>query len=357
MFIKRRRALIKSAMESGCNVVCAATPQNLFYVTGFWGDGTAVIDQDETTLFTNSLEGERAKLFARNCDVIVSEIGKSLRKMVLDNISTKGKVCFDGVQLPLQIAIKKVLKKDVIFNPDIFYSIRRIKDETEISALARAGQIMDGLLSYALSLIRPKVSERELAAELLSKAISRGCDIPSSPTTQNPIIVASGPNSSFPHGNLTDRKFSEGDIVIIDIVIRFEGYIVDTTRTFAVGKVKDEIKDAYEAVKSAQNKGIKVIKPGVLTGYVDEKVRGIIDEKGYSQFFIHSTGHGVGLDVHESPSLKIGGKEVLQKKEVVTVEPGIYIPNKFGIRIEDTVLVSDKTVPFTKFSKEFLTLG
>ncbi|MCP8304414.1 MAG: M24 family metallopeptidase [archaeon] len=357
MLTKRRRSLLERARKKGYDIVCSATPQNVFYTTGFWGDGTAVISQDGTTLFTNPLEGERAKRSAKDCDVIVSEMGKSLKELVLRHVSSKGKVCFDGVQMPLQIAIKKALKEDAIFDPDVFYSVRRIKDEGEISAIAQAGKIMDELFNHALTLIRPKVRERDLAAELLAKAVSFGCDLPAFSSTQNPMIVASGPNSAFPHGDLTERRLSEGDVVVIDIVIRFKGYVIDTTRTFALGRVEDEIKDVYEVVRSAQEEGIKAVKPGTITGDIDRKVREVIDEKEYGKFFIHSTGHGVGLDVHEPPSLKIGGKEVLQKGEAVTVEPGIYMPDKFGIRIEDTVLVSEKTKPFTRFTKDLLVLG
>ncbi|MCP8318329.1 MAG: aminopeptidase P family protein [Candidatus Methylarchaceae archaeon HK01B] len=357
MFTKRRRSLLEKARKKDCYIVCSATPQNVFYITGFWGDGTAVISEDGTTLFTNPLEGERAKRSVKDCDVIVSKIGESLKELVLRHVSSKGKLCFDDIQMPLQITIKKVLKDDVIFDPDIFHSVRRIKDEGEISVITQAGKIIDKLFSHVLTLIRPKVRERDLAAELLAKAVSFGCDLPAFPSTQNPIIVASGPNSAFPHGDLTERKLLEDDVVVIDIVVRFKGYIIDTTRTFALGRVQDEIKDVYEVVRSAQEEGINAVKPGATTGDVDKKVREIVDAKGYKQFFIHGTGHGVGLDVHEPPSLKIGGKEVLQNGETVTVEPGIYIPHKFGIRIEDTVLVSERTKSFTRFTKELLVLG
>jgi len=354
MLTKRRRALLKSAREIGCNIVCSATPQNVFYITGFWGDGTIVISQDGTTLFTNPLEGERAKSSAKDCNVIVSEMGKSLQELVLSHLAPESKICFDDVQMNFKNTIKKVLKENVFFIPDIFYSLRRIKDEGEILAMVQCGKVIDELFDYALTLIRPKVSERELAAELLAKAVLFGCDLIASSFTQNPIIVASGPNSAVPHSVLTDRKFLEGDMVIIDIFIRFNGYIVDSTRTFAVGRVEDEIKDVYEIIRLAQEKGIRTVKPGMITGDIDTNVREIVNAKGYGKFFIHGTGHGVGLDVHEPPYLKINGKEVLQKGETVTIEPGIYFPNKFGIRIEDTVLVSENIKSFTKFTKELI---
>ncbi|MEM3437306.1 MAG: aminopeptidase P family protein [Nitrososphaerales archaeon] len=357
MFKKRRELLLEAARKNGCEIVASATPQNIFYTTGFWGSGTAIIKEDSTYLLTSPLEGERAKKNAKDCDVIVSKIGKSLKDLVLEYIGSKGKVCFDDVEMSLQFSIKKALKDDVIFDPDLFYSVRRIKDDEEIANITQAGKIADKLFDYISTIIKPRIRERELASEILSRAIKSGCDIPSYASTQNPIIVASGPNSSFPHADLTDRRLSNGDVITIDIVIRFNGYVVDTTRTFALGRVNDRVKKIYEIVKSAQEEGIRAVKPDAITEEVDKKVRDIINTRGYGEFFIHGTGHGVGLDVHEPPLLRMNSKEVLKENNVITIEPGIYIPNKFGIRIEDTILVSERTKPFTNFPKDLLIVG
>lgn len=357
MFKKRRELLLEAARKNNCEIVASATPQNIFYVTGFWGSGTVIIKEDNTILLTSPLEGERAKKLAKDCDIIVSKIGKSLKDLVLEYIGSKGKVCFDGVEMSLQFSIKKALKDDVVFDPNLFYSVRRIKDNEEIANIARAGKIADKLFDYASIIIKPRIRERDLAAEILARIVKSDCDIPCYTSTQNPIIVASGPNSSFPHADLTDRRLSYGDVITIDIVIRFNGYVLDTTRTFALGKVDDEVKKVYEVVKSAQEEGIRAVKPSVIAGEVDKKVRDIIAAEGYGEFFIHGTGHGVGLDVHEPPSLRVDSKEVLQENDVVTIEPGIYMLNRFGIRIEDTILVSERTEPFTKFPRELLIVG
>ncbi|MCP8321202.1 MAG: aminopeptidase P family N-terminal domain-containing protein, partial [archaeon] len=157
MFKKRRAALLEAARKNGCAIVASATPQNVFYTTGFWGNGTVIIREDGTTLLTNPLEGERAKKHAKDCDVIISKMGESLKDLVLEHIGSKGKVCFDDVNMPLQFAIKKALKKDAIFNPELFYSVRRIKDEDEIYNIAQAGKIADKLYDYASTLIRPRI--------------------------------------------------------------------------------------------------------------------------------------------------------------------------------------------------------
>jgi len=357
MFKKRRELLLEAARKNNCTMVASATPQNIFYITGFWGNGTAIIREDGTTLLTNPLEGERAKKYAKDCDIIISEMGKSLKDLVLEYIGSKGKVCFDNVDMSLQFSLKKALKDDVVFDPNLFYSVRKIKDEEEIANISQAGKIADKLYDYASTLVEPKIKERELAAELLAKAIKSGCDLPSYSSTQNPIIVASGLNSSFPHADLTDRRLSYGDVVTIDLAIRFNGYVIDITRTFAIGRVDDEVKKVYGIVKSAQEEGIRAVKPDAIAGEVDKKVRDMIDAGGYGRFFVHGTGHGVGLDIHEPPFLRMDSKEVLEKNNVVTVEPGIYIPDKFGIRIEDTIIVSEKAEPLTNFPRELLELG
>lgn len=356
MFKKRRESLLEAARKKNCAIVASTAPQNIFFTTGFWGNGTVVISEDGTTLLTSSLEGERAKKHAKDCDVIISKTGENLKNIVSQHIGTKRKVCFDDVEMPLRFAFEKALREDVIFDPEIFFSVRRIKDEEEVFNMAQGGKITDKLYDYASTLIEPRIREREIAAEIINRAVASGCDLPSCASTQNNIIVASGPNSAFPHADLTDRRFSNGDVVIVDILVRFDGYVVDTTRTFAVGRVDNEVKRVYRTVESAQEEGIRATKPDVVTGEVDKKVRDSIGEK-YRNLFIHGTGHGVGLDVHEPPWLRMDGKEVLQKNDVVTVEPGVYMPNKFGIRIEDTILVSKRSKPFTKFPKELLILG
>jgi Xaa-Pro aminopeptidase/Xaa-Pro dipeptidase len=180
------------------------------------------------------------------------------------------------------------------------------------------------------------------------------------PYTLNPFIIAGGSNSSLPHFETSNREFTYGDFIVVDLTLRYEGYISDATRTFALNKVSPEMSKVYEIVRRSQHEGLEHAKEGTECGKVDEVCRNVISNKGYGENFIHSTGHGVGLEVHEQPSIRQNESKKLSKDMVVTIEPGIYINSKFGVRIEDTILVNDRNnindLTLTKFTKDLLIL-
>ncbi|MFY3741094.1 MAG: Xaa-Pro aminopeptidase/Xaa-Pro dipeptidase [Candidatus Nitrosomirales archaeon] len=163
-------------------------------------------------------------------------------------------------------------------------------------------------------------------------------------------------NSSLPHADPTDRKIRKGDLVTVDLTLRYNGYIADATRTFAVGTIDSEKKKIYHIVKEAQEHGLNAVKAGAKCGAVDHACRSFIKKAGYGKYFIHSTGHGIGVEVHEPPWLRMKSDEILQKNMTVTVEPGIYLPNKFGVRIEDSVLVDKKVRVLNKYTKDLIIL-
>jgi Xaa-Pro aminopeptidase/Xaa-Pro dipeptidase len=184
-----------------------------------------------------------------------------------------------------------------------------------------------------------------------------GANPPSYRSTLNPLIIAGGPNSALPHAEVTDRKFRNGDVIVVDLTLRHAGYIADSTRTFVLGSASKEIKKVYEIVQEAQKIGLKTANAGVTCGQVDSACRNLIAERGYEKLFIHSTGHGIGLDVHEPPWLRIKNEEELRANMAVTVEPGIYLENKFGVRIEDSIIINDgKPMVLNKFTKDLLVL-
>lgn len=167
------------------------------------------------------------------------------------------------------------------------------------------------------------------------------------------------PNSSYPHAEVTDRSFSKNDIIVVDLTIRYNGYIGDATRTFFVGRPSARLRKVYNIVKNAQQAGIEALSSAQLSGNIDRASRTVIEKAGYGDDFIHSTGHGVGLEVHERPWIRFGDEERIQDNMVVTVEPGIYLENKFGVRIEDTLVVKNiaKGEPpenLTSFTKEII---
>jgi Xaa-Pro aminopeptidase len=216
-------------------------------------------------------------------------------------------------------------------------SLRAVKDEEELARLERAAR---GLEPTVLSLrdeIRAGASERTVAAELDYRLRQNGYD-----KTAFDTIVASGPRSALPHGRPTDRRFEPGDLVVIDFGGVMDGYASDVTRTFSVGEPSREAQHIYDTVRKAQEAAIGAVRPGIEAQDVDRAAREVIESADLGEFFGHGTGHGLGLEVHESPWISPGRAERLQAGMVFTVEPGIYIPGRGGVRLEDDVLVTEE---------------
>ena len=173
-------------------------------------------------------------------------------------------------------------------------------------------------------------------------------------STLNPLIIAGGPNGALPHAQVTNRKFSNGDLIVVDLTLRYKGYVTDSTRTFGLGSISKEAKSVYEIVKESQKLGLQSVRPGASCKSVDDACRDYIKKQAYDKYFIHSTGHGIGLEVHELPNISPKSTAKLSKNMAVTVEPGIYIPKKFGVRIEDSLIVQDRPLLLHKFSKDLI---
>ncbi len=212
--------------------------------------------------------------------------------------------------------------------------LRAVKEDGEVDLMRKAAAISSDSVMALFPLIVPGVSERELAAELEYLLRKNGSDGPSFP-----IIAASGENSALPHAAPGPRRIQNGDAVIIDCGSIFEGYCSDETVTVFVGPMDSEKKEAYTVVREALLEALDAVRPGVSCREVDGRARQRIERAGWGPFFSHGTGHGVGLDVHEAPRLSSRSDEVLEEGMVVTVEPGVYFPGKWGIRIEEMVMV------------------
>ena len=199
--------------------------------------------------------------------------------------------------------------------------------------------------------------ESELQSILMSYAIENEMFDTGYRSTLNPLIIAGGPNGALPHAQVTNRKFRKGDLIVVDLTLRYKGYVSDSTRTFALGKISTEAEKVFDIVKESQEIGLGTVRPKVNCKTVDDACRKVINESGYGKYFIHSTGHGIGLDVHELPTISTRSTTKLQNNMAITVEPGIYVENKFGVRIEDSLIVKDKKpVVMHKFTKELVTL-
>lgn len=226
--------------------------------------------------------------------------------------------------------------------------LRWTKDAVEIEAIRRAQDITDRAFSHMVEYIEVGMSERQIAFELEFELRRQGAE-----TLAFPSIVAGGPNGSLPHAHPGERIVAEGEFVTLDFGAQYGGYCADMTRTVCVGTPSSEMSQVYETVLAAQLAAINAIGPGVVASDVDKAARQVIEDAGYGQYFGHGTGHGVGLAIHEGPNAGPRSTDVLEPGHVITVEPGIYLPGKLGVRIEDLVVVtSDGFDNLTKSPKQ-----
>jgi len=350
---QRRSTVLRHAEKKGCSAVAAFEPENLFYLTGFWGEAIAVCTEKGTKLIAPKLEYSRAEKTSVDCEVIQTERGTELVSTFASEIKGS-RACTDCSDYSTVESVRKH-GGDIVVDTEPFFQTRRIKDEAEIRVISRAARILDKLYEICTEEIKAGLSERDLQAKLIYEAMKMGANPPSYKSTLNPLIIAGGPNGALPHAEVTDRKFRKGDMIVVDLTLRHAGYIADATRTFALGSATPEMEKVYEIVQESQKAGLDAAKAGATCGQVDETCRNLISERGYEKSFIHSTGHGIGLDVHEPPWLRMKNGEELRANMAVTVEPGIYLENKFGVRIEDSIIVADRRPKvLNRFTKDLV---
>ncbi len=325
---------------SGVNAMLVSRPENRFYLTGFTGtSGAVLITPAGACLITDFRYEEQARCQSPHCRVVLAQ------ETVLDTLASvmeqtgAGTLGCEGDYLTQQqfTALGEKFGEGVIPLYGRVEELRRIKDETEIECIFRAADLSDRAFKHVLPLLREGVSEGELALELEFFMRREGAA-----GVAFPLIVASGPRSAMPHGRASDRRLSAGDMVIMDFGPILDSYCSDMTRTVAVGRADKKMGDVYRIVLEAQLAGIMAVREGVRASEVDGAARAVIEGYGFGKNFGHSTGHGLGLQIHENPRLSSRDETVLKKGMVVTVEPGIYLPGLGGVRIEDTVLVMEK---------------
>lgn len=350
---ERRKNLLKHARKSAdCDVLVSFEPENLFYMTGFWGEAIGVLDGNSTTIIAPELEVGRAKEESIDCDVVTAERGVGLLSGLAKMVSGR-KVCTDCQSYSTMEMLKKSVP-NIKHSTEPFYGARIVKDEKEIAVLKKASRLIDRMYEICADKIARGQKESELQAILMSFAMENDMFSTGYKSTLNPLIIAGGPNGALPHAQVTGRKFASGDLIVVDLTLRYKGYVSDATRTFGLGKISDEKKRIYEIVKESQRAGLNAVRCGASCKSVDDACREYINKKEFGQYFIHSTGHGIGLEVHELPAISQRSDTILQSNMAITVEPGIYIPKKFGVRIEDSVIVSDRPIVMHKFTKDLV---
>jgi Xaa-Pro dipeptidase len=232
--------------------------------------------------------------------------------------------------------------------------LRMRKDQSEIEAMRTAAQIAQQALNETLPKVETGVRERELAAELTMQLLRAGSDVelPFAP------IVSSGPNGANPHAVPSERQLQAGDLLVVDWGAAYQGYFSDITRTFAIGEIEDEFRQIAAIVRQANQAGRAAVRPGVTAHTIDQAARDVIEKAGYGQFFTHRTGHGLGMEAHEAPYMRARNTRVLEAGMTFTIEPGIYLPGRGGVRIEDDVVVTeDGGESLTDMPRELVTLG
>ena len=349
----RRKRLEKYCNSVNCDTLVTFEPENLFYLTGFWGEAVGILEKGgQTTIIAPELEAGRAKDESINCDVITSQRGGLISTLAS---LKKKKICVDCYNYSVMQSLKKSIPR-LKQSSEPFYNARIIKDSDEVHILKKASSIIDQMFELCTQTIKKGRSESDLQAILMSFAIANDMHDTGYRSTLNPLIIAGGPNGALPHAQVTKRKFANGDMIVVDLTLRYKGYVSDATRTFGLGSISKEARTVYEIVKESQKAGLAVVRPQKTCKSVDEICRKIIEKHHYGPHFIHSTGHGIGLDVHESPNITSKSTTKLKKDMAVTVEPGIYIPNKFGVRIEDSVIVRDRPIIMHKFTKDLVVI-
>lgn len=331
-----------------CDAIIINSPHNLRYFSGFsGGEGILLITKEERFLFTDSRYTEAAENEAR--DFSVKEGGFKLCGETAKKLCLK-KIAFEDKYMTVSdfSRLKKLFDAEFHGKSEEIEIIRAVKEPFEIELIKEAEHIGDLAFSHILGYIKEGVSENDIAAEL--EYFMRKCG---AQKTSFDTITISGRKTSIPHGQPSDKKIKNGEFITMDFGCIFKGYCSDMTRTVVLGKASEEQKKIYNIVKSAQEAGLNAIKAGVSGSEADKAARDIIDFEGYGKYFGHSLGHGVGLLIHEMPTLSPNYNGILKENMVVSCEPGIYIPGKFGVRIEDLVLVTaEKPVIFSKSSKE-----
>ena len=340
--IRRRRA--RAAAEfAGTQGLLLTHPADVRYLSGFTGsNGAIAIAGGRSALFTDGRYTTQARAEAKGLRVVISK--KNAAVAAAEWLAARGntRCAFDATQTTvsalarLKAAVPAKIRRSFFTPTDALIArLREVKDADEITRMRRAAKVGCTLFDIALKHLAPGVRETEIAAQLELAARRAGADGMSFET-----IVASGKRSALPHGRASNAKLPARGFCTLDFGVLLDGYCSDMTRTVHLGKPTQRESDVYHLVLDAQVAAVQAIKPGATCAEIDEAARSLLKRARLDKFFTHSTGHGVGLEIHEGPRLAAKQTQVLEQGMVITIEPGVYIPREFGIRIEDMVLVT-----------------
>jgi Xaa-Pro aminopeptidase len=334
--ISQANTLVK---KNKVDVFIISKLNNIRYLSGYSGsNGLLVIAPPKAYFLTDFRYTVQARKEVKNCQVIIAERDLLSELVHLPCFKPGSKIGYEPSVMTVKTLekISELLPKATMIPlENIVESLSVIKDASEINKIKKAAKITDAVFSEILPMVKPGVKEKDIALDMSYKMIKMGAEGPSFD-----FIVASGQRSSMPHGRASDRRFKKGDFITFDFGCFYEGYASDETRTVVLGRASAKQKKIYGIVLRAQEAAIDAVKPNMPAKELDTVAREIINREGYGDYFGHGLGHGLGLLVHDNPNISPRSTDILMPGNVITIEPGIYIPNWGGVRIEDDVLVT-----------------
>jgi len=342
--------------EHGLDAMLITSESGELYALGFHGEGLLLVAREGGHYSTDGRYIEAAREQVSDVEVCCVGGGHShlsLAKAYLEEHGLR-RVGFESgcVTVEEYERYAKALPCSLVPAQGLLDNLRASKDEDEIAAMKKAQKITDDTFAAILDYIRPGMTEREVAARLVYEMLRRGAE----KASFDPIVAA-GPNGSRPHAIPGDRMIGQGMFVTMDFGCKVDGYCSDMTRTVCVGEPDGEMRSVYETVLAAQKEGIAAARAGVTGKEIDAAARRVIEKAGYGVYFSHSFGHSLGIDIHESPNASPGEQREMPVGAVISAEPGIYVPGKFGVRIEDVlVLKADGCEDITRSPRELIIL-
>lgn len=338
--MEKLKKLREQFSRLGIDGMLITNGQNRRYMTNFTGSyGVVLLSHAQAKLITDFRYVNQAKEQAQDYEIVQLPHKESVFAEVADQVQKMGitKLGFEQENLTFSLFgnYQAKLYAELIPLTGVIEAFRMIKSEAEIAIIRTAAEIADAAFNHILGVIRPGISELEVANELEFFMRKQGAASSAFDT-----IVASGYRGALPHGVASSKKIERGEMVTLDFGAYYQGYRSDITRTVAVGEPNERCKEIHSIVQEALLRGIGGIKPGITGKQADAMPREYITERGYGENFGHGTGHGVGLDIHEEPFMSARCEIVLQPGMVLTVEPGIYLPDLGGVRIEDDILLA-----------------
>jgi len=345
--------------ENGLDAMLLTCAANRLYASGFAStgtDGVALVTRNKNYYFTDFRYIEAAREQVADAQIEMTTPERGYEAVLSEVIDAEGLKTIGYEDEYMTVAdfnrYEKKLPCELKAATGLMHGLRSVKDEEELQRLTDAQRIAERALEEIYNDIKPGVTEKEIAAKLVYLMLHFGAEN----VSFDPIVV-SGPNGSRPHGVPGEKKIEAGEFVTMDFGSLYHGYCSDMTRTVAVGHVTEEMDKVYHTVLNAQLAGIAAAKAGVLGSDVDGAARKVIADAGYGEYFGHGFGHGVGVEIHETPYASGKWKKPLSAGAVISAEPGIYLPGRFGVRIEDVIIIRDGGCDIiTKAPKELMIL-